>query len=88
MANNKGKKMRRGDSVQGNQPIEPPISDHELRRRIAEKAYELYERRGRVPGQEVGDWLEAERMVMAEFNSQGVKKPRPLRRRRMRSQSR
>jgi Protein of unknown function (DUF2934) len=39
-----------GDSSQGNQPAEPTISDQEVRRRIAKKAYELYERRGRVPG--------------------------------------
>jgi hypothetical protein len=57
-----------GDSSQGNQPAEPTISDQEVRRRIAKKAYELYERRGRVPGREVEDWLEAERMVMAELN--------------------
>ncbi|HEX9142722.1 MAG TPA: DUF2934 domain-containing protein, partial [Candidatus Binatia bacterium] len=57
-----------GDSSQGNQPAEPTIGDRELRTRIAEKAYELYERRGRIPGQAAEDWLEAERMVMAELN--------------------
>jgi hypothetical protein len=56
--------------------MEATMGDQEFRRRIAERAYELYERRGRVPEQEVEDWLEAERMVMAEINSQGAKKPR------------
>jgi hypothetical protein len=66
MANKKRRKAARGDSSQGNQPINPTIDDPELRQRIAEKAYELYQRRGEVPGQEVKDWLEAERMVLTK----------------------
>lgn len=38
-------------------PAGPP------RQRIAEKAYELFLRRGQVPGHDVEDWLEAERLV-------------------------
>ena len=34
-----------------------------LRQRITEKAYELFVRRGRAPGHDVEDWLEAERLV-------------------------
>jgi hypothetical protein len=30
---------------------------------IARRAYELYERRGRVPGRDVDDWLQAEHDV-------------------------
>jgi outer membrane protein TolC len=30
---------------------------------IARRAYELYEQRGRVPGRDVDDWLQAERDV-------------------------
>lgn len=30
---------------------------------IRKKAYELYEKRGRKPGQAMNDWLEAERIV-------------------------
>jgi CHAD domain-containing protein len=63
-----------GDSFQVNHPIEPTIGDRQLRTRIAEKAYELYERRRKIPGQEVEDWLEAERIIMGELNSQGTKK--------------
>ncbi len=33
---------------------------------IAEKAYQLYEERGGEPGQDVDDWLEAERQVLFE----------------------
>ena len=49
---------------------------------MAVKAYELYERRGRGPGQDVADWLEAERLFVAELNSQDPKKPRSIRGRR------
>ena len=31
--------------------------------RIAEKAYELYEARGQVPGKDLEDWLKAEALV-------------------------
>lgn len=33
---------------------------------IAERAYQLYEERGGEPGQDVDDWLEAERQVLFE----------------------
>ena len=32
---------------------------------VAQVAYELFERRGRAPGHDVEDWLEAERIVRA-----------------------
>ena len=38
----------------------------ELRRRTAEKAYSLYLARDRAPGHDLEDWLEAERLVLAE----------------------
>jgi hypothetical protein len=50
-----------------------------LRQRIAEVAYDLYLRRGRVPGHEMEDWLEAERRVRAQ--SAAPVKPAPGRRR-------
>ena len=37
-----------------------------LRERIALKAYDLYEKRGWVHGLDTEDWLEAERLVLAE----------------------
>ncbi len=39
----------------------------DLRRRIAEAAYELYERHGREDGRDVEDWLQAEAIVTAQY---------------------
>jgi hypothetical protein len=36
---------------------------------IARLAYELYEQRGRTPGNELADWLEAERILRARSQS-------------------
>jgi len=36
---------------------------------IQEKAYELYERRGRISGHEWEDWFEAEKMVKRELGN-------------------
>jgi hypothetical protein len=35
----------------------------DLRHQIQKKAYELYEGRGQVPGMDMEDWLEAEKMI-------------------------
>ncbi len=43
----------------------------ELKERIRQRAYELYEARGREDGYEFEDWLQAESEVMAE--NQAVK---------------
>ena len=40
-----------------------------LRERIEKKAYELYEGRGCAPGHDMDDWLEAEKIVAAEFDA-------------------
>ena len=45
-------------------PIE--LTD-EIRGRIAQKAYELYELRGCEGGREMDDWLQAEAIVMKEI---------------------
>lgn len=49
------------------------LNDNEARRRIAEKAYELYERRGFCHGCDLDDWLEAERLLLAEIDAQTAK---------------
>jgi DUF2934 family protein len=41
---------------------------NELRERIAKKAYELYEQRGRQPERHVEDWLKAEELIRKEMN--------------------
>ena len=40
----------------------------EVRERIAKKAYELYEHRGRQAEHDVEDWLKAEELVRKEMN--------------------
>ena len=62
---------RRGIPVKEVSQFSP--NDHEARRRIAEKAYELYERRGFCHGCDLDDWLEAERLVLAEMDAQAAK---------------
>lgn len=48
-------------------------NDQQVRHRIAQKAYELYERRGFCHGCDLDDWLEAERLVLAEIDAQAAK---------------
>ena len=52
------------------------VTDDQLRQRIAEKAYELYECRGCCHGRDVEDWLEAERLVLAEIEPRSQRKRR------------
>ena len=40
----------------------------DVRERIAKKAYELYERRGRQSERDLEDWLKAEELVRKEMN--------------------
>lgn len=39
--------------------------NEDLYNQIAKKAHELYEQRGCVPGHDIEDWLEAERILKA-----------------------
>lgn len=59
-----------GHAGKGNLSPEPEsmqkYSD-EVRERIAKKAYELYEQRGRQAERHVEDWLEAEELVRKEM---------------------
>jgi hypothetical protein len=48
--------------------------DRALSERIAQKAYELYLKRGQIDGYDVQDWLEAEKLVMAEMGSKNFMK--------------
>ena len=43
----------------------------EVRDRIATKAYELFEQRGRQDGQDLDDWLRAEEIVMRTLHETG-----------------
>ena len=44
-------------------PTQKSLSQEQLNAKIREVAQSLYEKRGRVPGHELDDWLEAERIV-------------------------
>ncbi len=60
--------LSRSKVVSKQEPIE--ITD-EIRGRIAQKAYELYEQRGWQGGREMDDWLQAEAIVIAELRQAG-----------------
>ena len=45
------------------------LTNREIRRRVAQKAHELYEMEGKIPGREVENWLEAARIVMGELGN-------------------
>jgi hypothetical protein len=42
----------------------------DLDSRIRQRAYQLYEERGSIPGHEHEDWLQAEREIVARHNRQ------------------
>jgi hypothetical protein len=66
-------------------PTGLPLDESALRAKIAQKAYELYEKRGRIPGMESENWLEAERIVLGELKTQANLKGRtPAQRKRTR----
>lgn len=66
-----GAAKRRSSSAVGvstqpsKQPIELPDGMWD---RIAQKAYELWEQRGRQDGNHLRDWLDAEELVMEEIH--------------------
>jgi outer membrane protein TolC len=46
------------------------------RDKIAQRAYQIYEQRGKVPGSDFSDWLQAEKELSAQEKSkkQSIKK--------------
>jgi DUF2934 family protein len=50
---------------------ETPCANEGIHPRIAERAYELYQRRGGHHGQDLDDWFLAEQEVMAEESWEG-----------------
>jgi hypothetical protein len=49
--------------------IESKLDPEHYQEKIAECAYELFLKRGQIHGYDVEDWLEAERMVLAEMSA-------------------
>jgi hypothetical protein len=65
--------------------IEEEVVDESLRKKIEQRAFELFLRRGGLHGHHVEDWQEAERQIMAELAATQkawafapVEKPAPL----------
>ena len=48
------------------QEVKIPSGNGDARARIAERAYELYHRRGGHHGQDLEDWFVAEQEILAE----------------------
>ena len=51
---------------------ETPFANEGIQPRIAERAYELYQRRGGHHGQDLDDWFLAEQEVMAEETRENI----------------
>lgn len=75
------KKSEKGNLLQVDDPAEPIAMDEEIRKQIAEMAYELHEKHGRIHGHDLKDWFEAERLVLAEL-SPLIERPTKVRSRR------
>jgi len=60
-----------GERPQSPQPIfEPEQAKQDVgNEEIAQRAYAIYEQRGRFPGAELDDWLQAERELLNENKS-------------------
>jgi len=58
-------KMNKSESAQT--PISKTMTKDQLNAEIKKKAQELYEKRGRKPGHDLENWLEAERTVKASL---------------------
>lgn len=44
------------------------VADEELEAKVRKIAQKLYKKRGAVPGHELSDWLEAEKIVKSEYS--------------------
>ena len=52
--------------VPGKQPV---VSAEEIQQKVRQRAYELYELRGRTDGRDFDDWIEAELEVIRKHRS-------------------
>ncbi|MBI3996444.1 MAG: DUF2934 domain-containing protein [Candidatus Omnitrophica bacterium] len=53
------------------QTNQAPAQGQDLQQQVAQKAYELWEQNGRVEGQDLENWLEAEHLIRQTRSSQG-----------------
>lgn len=49
---------------------QPPLTT-ETRERVSQRAFQLYEARGRADGHDVEDWLQAEQEVIRDLPAEG-----------------
>jgi len=65
----KGQKMARTTTTTNSSSLARQMAQEippQVRRQIEELAYRLYEQRGRQPGHEIEDWVEAERRILGK----------------------
>jgi hypothetical protein len=65
-------KRRKQTGLEQVESARSTVTEQEICQRIADKAYDLYEKRGGAHGFDVEDWLEAERLVLRELQDQNV----------------
>lgn len=80
----RGKPLR--EAIRMPSLAEPAVGEQALHRLISEKAYEFYQRGGQTHGRDLDDWLEAERLVIAELKARSST-DLTIRRRRVRRSS-
>ena len=61
--------MARTATIKLGKSSNPSMSNEDMNKLIAKKAYELFEKRGRKPGHSLEDWLEAERIIKGKLSS-------------------
>ena len=81
MAKATKKKRDDGDFPLSDKSPVTAASDERIRARIAEQAYQLYEQRGCIPGYDTKDWLEAERLILADLSARAKRLSKSLGRR-------
>jgi hypothetical protein len=59
-------KVSSGQPARSLSPDKSTATSEDLQARIAIRAYQIYEDRGREPGHDVSDWLQAEQEIMSE----------------------
>jgi hypothetical protein len=60
------REVEREGEIETNPDVENQASDTITQEEIAQRAYALYEARGREDGHDIDDWLEAERELLEE----------------------
>lgn len=88
--------MKKESANKKEEPVEAELTgrgdDRPIHERIAERAYELHQKRGSAHGYDLDDWLEAERIVLSERRAAAEKpaasKPKPVRARSGRKEER